>query len=344
MKKRLLSLLLVVVMMFTMMPTAFAAGQKGLATLIVKDKAGNPLSDVEMQVNAKPATGDNRTPIGTGVTDENGIVEIPIMANAFDFHDGMIFDCDPITDGYGYDMENSPRKAGNAPSDHNIEYFTSTSSDKAAFARLAIGNNSDKGFSFTFVCTLTAPAAPEEPTKPTFDVTWLDWDDKVVKSAVDVTEEPEAPEDPTREPDAQYTYEFNEWKKSVDNDGNITYIATYHETVNKYDITWVVDGATTTEAYEYGATPSFKGSTDKAADDEYTYEFAGWDPEVEEVTGEATYTAEFTSTPKHVCADNDGDGFCSCGACMHEKGERYCAVEDCKHPRTAHAILLPLRL
>ena len=65
-----------------------------------------------------------------------------------------------------------------------------------------------------------------------------------------------------------------------------------------YTITWVVDGKTTTETYEEGETPTFKGSTDKAADDEYTYTFAGWSPEIESVKADATYTAQYTQTAK----------------------------------------------
>ena len=67
-------------------------------------------------------------------------------------------------------------------------------------------------------------------------------------------------------------------------------------TINKYTITWVVEGVTTSETYAYGETPSFKGSTDKAADAQYTYTFAGWTPEVVAVTGDATYTATYTET------------------------------------------------
>ncbi|MBR3595860.1 MAG: InlB B-repeat-containing protein, partial [Clostridia bacterium] len=64
-------------------------------------------------------------------------------------------------------------------------------------------------------------------------------------------------------------------------------------TINVFTITWIVDGAETKETYEYGATPSFKGETTKAADAQYTYTFTGWDKEIAEVAGDATYTATY---------------------------------------------------
>ena len=45
-------------------------------------------------------------------------------------------------------------------------------------------------------------------------------------------------------------------------------------------ITWVIDGKVAAEEdYLKGTMPSFKGSTDKAPDDNYRYTFTGWSPE-----------------------------------------------------------------
>ena len=72
-------------------------------------------------------------------------------------------------------------------------------------------------------------------------------------------------------------------------------------------ITWIVDGVKTTEVYEKGTMPSFKGETTKAEDPHYSYTFAGWDCELVSVTEDATYTAQFNKTGKNgLCIEEDG--------------------------------------
>ncbi|MBE7019144.1 MAG: hypothetical protein E7413_04640, partial [Ruminococcaceae bacterium] len=109
--------------------------------------------------------------------------------------------------------------------------------------------------------------------------------------------------------DAQYTYTFAGWDKEIAAvTGNATYTAQYNKAVNEYTVTWNVDGKTTTETYEYGATPSFKGATDKAADTQYTYTFAGWDKELAAVTGNATYTAQYNKAVNEYTVTWNVDG------------------------------------
>ena len=136
------------------------------------------------------------------------------------------------------------------------------------------------------------------------------------------------------ENNAQYTYSVDCWK---DQDGNVvvsgetvvtgemTVTMHYTATVNKYTITWIVNGVSTPEEYEYGATPSFNGSTDKAAVGCTTYTFAGWDKDLTTVTGDMTYTATYTEGKSHVGGtkvENKVDATCGAGGYT---GDTYCA-------------------
>ena len=108
---------------------------------------------------------------------------------------------------------------------------------------------------------------------------------------------------------AQYSYVFAGWEPSLrDVTANITYTAKYNSTVNKYTITWNVDGKITNETYEYGSTPSYKGSTDKSSTAQYTYTFSGWSPSIETVTGNQTYTAQYDSVVNRYTISWNVDG------------------------------------
>ena len=71
----------------------------------------------------------------------------------------------------------------------------------------------------------------------------------------------------------------------------------YRKKIVKYTITWKMDDGTVIDQtkVEAGVVPTHADPT-KAATAEYTYTFAGWEPKVVAVTGDATYTATFTAT------------------------------------------------
>ena len=103
---------------------------------------------------------------------------------------------------------------------------------------------------------------------------------------------------PTKDATAEFTYTFDKW----DNDfatviGDATYTAEFTQTVNKYDITFKVDGqADIVKQVAYGVIPSYgDANPTKATSEEFKYTFTGWDNPIAAVTGNATYTAEFSA-------------------------------------------------
>ena len=169
----------------------------------------------------------------------------------------------------------------------------------------------DAQYSYTFkgwdpeVASVTGDAtytAQFDQTVNTYTVTWENEDGTVLATdemAYGVTPSYTG-ETPTKAADAQYAYEFNGWTPEVAAvTGNVTYKATYKQTVNTYTVTWANEDGTTlkTDTVEYGATPSYTGETPtKVADAQYTYAFAGWSPAIDKVTGDVTYTAQFDKT------------------------------------------------
>ena len=135
----------------------------------------------------------------------------------------------------------------------------------------------------------------------TFTVTWVNEDGTVLETDTNaVGTLPSYDGETPVKTDAQYTYTFAGWTPlttSVNRD--VTYTATYTKTVRNYTVTWLNEDGTELEKDEnvpYGTVPTYDGDTPaKAADEEFAYDFAGWDQEISEVTGDVTYTATFFS-------------------------------------------------
>jgi hypothetical protein len=112
---------------------------------------------------------------------------------------------------------------------------------------------------------------------------------------------------PVKNADAAATYAFDGWSTSQGGDvvvpttvtGNATYYAHFAATSKTYTITWKRDDGTLIDNTEvaHGVMPSHADPA-KAATAEYDYAFNTWSPDLETVTGVATYTASFNSTKK----------------------------------------------
>ena len=76
--------------------------------------------------------------------------------------------------------------------------------------------------------------------------------------------------------------------------------ATYkYKVVERYTVTFSNYNGTSLQSglWEKGVTPAYSGSTPtRPADAQYTYTFDGWDADIVPVTGNTTYTAQFSST------------------------------------------------
>ena len=143
---------------------------------------------------------------------------------------------------------------------------------------------------------------PSNPSTPAvYTVVFKDADGTVLSMQnYNYGDEVVAPEAPAKEADETYTYEFAGWDKDVTACvGNAVYTATYTETYIEYTVKFLNEDGTeiTTATYHYGDTVVVPEAPAKEADEEYTYEFAGWTPEVAAtVAGNAEYTATYTAT------------------------------------------------
>ena len=149
-----------------------------------------------------------------------------------------------------------------------------------------------------------------------YTVTWVNWDNKELEKDEDVPYG--APpkydgKEPTKAGNAQYSYKFTGWNPAVSPvTGDVTYKAQFEAVTNTYTVTWVNWDDTNLEVDEdvpYGADPEYDGEEPtKAADAQYTYTFKGWTPEVETVTGDATYKATYTKEANSYTLTYDLDG------------------------------------
>lgn len=138
---------------------------------------------------------------------------------------------------------------------------------------------------------------------PTYTITWKNGE-TVLETDADVEEGTVPTYDgktPTKDADAQYTYEFAGWTPEVvAANGDATYSAIFTPVIRTYTVTWMngeieikVD-----ENVEYGTIPTYdEEDPQREPDTQYIYKFIGWSPVISEVVGDVTYVAQFESVP-----------------------------------------------
>lgn len=175
------------------------------------------------------------------------------------------------------------------------------------------------------------PIPAGKVTMPSHTVTWKSQDGNTTLETDNNVEYNTQPSfdraDPTKPDDAQYTYTFVGWATSANQEtgtleanlpavtADVTYYAAFSKTPRTYTVTWMPqDGQS--NAYEtdtgvaYNASPSYDSEVPtKAADDKYTYTFAGWATTTNQTSGSTvdalpnvtenvTYYAAFSATPR----------------------------------------------
>jgi hypothetical protein len=151
-----------------------------------------------------------------------------------------------------------------------------------------------------------------------YTVTWKDGNGTIIETDTDVVEGTMPSYDgatPTKTDDASASYVFSgEWVPALAPvTGNVTYVAQFNATPKQYTITWI-DGngdELKSDSVAYGQTPVYSGATPTKNDDvsaSYTFN-SNWQPSIVPVTGNATYVAQFDSTPKqYTITWVDGNG------------------------------------
>ena len=169
----------------------------------------------------------------------------------------------------------------------------------------------DAQYSYTFKCwdKEIAAVTGDVTYTATFDkkvnkytVTFKNGEEVLQSTEVEYGTTPEYKgETPTMQATAQFTYTFKGWDKEiVAVTGDVTYAATFNQTVNQYAIT-LKNGETVlkTLTLDYGSTVEVPEDVKVEG-----YEILGWEPEFETVTEDAEYAAIVARILKQADKDN----------------------------------------
>lgn len=137
----------------------------------------------------------------------------------------------------------------------------------------------------------------------TFTISWMLNELKLIDTTRVVYGALPTHNDAERPSTARYTYEFNGWYPSVVTAStDTTYIAQFKAILRTYTIRWQNYNDSefyTEENVPYGTTPSYTGETpSRPSTNTIVYTFTGWSPNITEITGDTTYTAQFSGAQR----------------------------------------------
>ena len=173
---------------------------------------------------------------------------------------------------------------------------------KTLAVEIAAGNAANQTEAFTVSGT----------TKSDYTVRWLNGSTVLQSATVTEGSTPSyTGATPTKSPDAQYSYSFSGWYPAIGPiSGNTDYYAQFTNTLKQYTVIWKnYDGTELArETLDYGTVPARDGP-ERQPDAEHSYVFTGWSPSITAVTGDAVYTATYsTSTNTYTITWLQDDG------------------------------------
>ncbi len=207
-----------------------------------------------------------------------------------------------------------PQYSGETPTKQNTLQYT------YSFAGWATTANAEEALdSLPTVAGVATYYAVFTATPNTFKIEFVDGDGEVLQDTAFAygTTPVYSGTTPTKTATAQYTYTFNGWlvdgvvygvgDSLPEVIGATRYVASFSNTVNKYVVTWNIDGETSQVSFDFGATPVYSGTPERAPTAEYEYTFIGWATTegasealdtLPTVSGTATYYAVFRQSAR----------------------------------------------
>lgn len=189
----------------------------------------------------------------------------------------------------------------------------------------------------------TATWLEEPPTE--YEITFVDYNGTVLQRGNEkVGDLPTPPAAPANKPQtSEFSYVFDHWNPAlVKVTEATTYTAVYREQARTYTITFMngEEELAGSGQYTYGATPVCTATPSMPNTAEYTYGFA-WDPQIQTVMGDATYTATFPATKNQytVTLKANPSGACTLsGAGMYEYNTSETAVTVTVTPNEGYTL------